>query len=293
MDYTNVLSLELLEQELTRYEQTVVVGSAHFNDYVHPADLIKNALIRIITSSKADTYSMMRRLAEHMNDKIDDEYSDFTIRMLAASTKDVRANQLIMSLLYITRDVLVGDTVDLHDQWLYLIDRNMEVYIFLRNYARSDQKHLEETYSGNIIGSAKTWEKMTIDDITVSLPIGYANYDVKLNGDVMQTVSFVASPTIHRESDALPTEDLTIVSDVILTPTIGVFALDKSILFYDDAKAQLDALGNRYIHGYDTQFTLPGLFYSVSLSIISNNHGNVWRVSEVNILPPSITRQLA
>lgn len=290
LGYTNAAAMVLFEQELSLYEEAINPHSNNPNDYHHPADLIKNALLRIVTSPEADTYTLMRRLVARMQDKVDDEYSDFAIRMMAAATKDLRANQLIMSILYITRDILVGDRVDLNDRWLVLVDGNMAIYQFLKNYNHSDQKQLEDTYSGNIVSSPKVWQKVNLSDPQSVVTIGYANYEVKLTGDVMQTVSFVRDPSVQREADADPSEALMIVSEVVLTPTIGVVAVDKSVMFYDDAKAQLNAHGNRFIHGYDTQITLPGLFYSAALSVISTDGGNIWRVSEINILPPSIRR---
>ena len=245
---------------------------------------MRSILLRIVRSPEADTYSLMRRLAARIQGKIDDHYSDYVITMMAnAIPQDEKGRQLIMSILYVTRDVMTGETGSMSESWLQLIERNMAVYFFLLHYNRSDQNSQEDSYSGNPLPPRRPTMTVTTSDTPYTLSIGPANYILKLTGGQPQSINFA------RGSESIPNVQL--ASEIIIEPALNQVILDKSIGFFDDAAAQINAMGcapQGSFAGQDTMFILPGLGYKLFLNTYSSDNGHTWRVTEVNILPPSI-----
>lgn len=290
---TNVSAIEAFEKDLDEYEAAIKHESTSFEDFRLPALSAKRALMTLCMSDVSDTISMMRRLTARVAGKLNEAYSDYTINMLASATHDREARELIMALLFNSREMVIGENVELGEAWLGLVRGNMAILQFFENYRGSDQG-CEESYSGESIAPPKDVLRLTSTQLDCKIKIGYNNYDVLLNTGEQQTVSFGVEEGICQILGVPEgTERLVITSDVILTPSVGHLILDRSINYSDDAVAQLTALRCApagVVPGCDVRIILPSLFYSLMLSIISYDAGLSWRVVEVNVLPPSVSR---
>ena len=290
---TNVSLIQEFEHAMDRYESTIVPNSNHFHEYRQPADHVKQALLILVTAPEAETHSMMKRLAARIAGGIDTIYSDLTINMMAAATRDERARQLIMSLLYTTREKIMGEAVELHEGWLHFVNHNHAIHAFLNFFGiHNPDTVIEETYSGNAVGNIPKTEYLSSFHEHVVIEIDDAKYNIKLENRVFQIVSFRRSENLEEVYEQNPSKSKVITTEVILTPTIGALAFDKSVGFYDDALAQMKALNcspSGYNPDRNTTLVLPNIFYSLAVIITSSNAGKTWRISEMNILPPSIS----
>lgn len=289
---TNIDAIQAFEEDLLMYEASVLTISNSIADYLRPAQIMKGALDKIFSAQHSDAYSMMRILVDRVSKGIDGSYSDGTLSMLAASMRDDHTRKIIFSVTYVIREMIVGNIVELNDVWLMNINNNSAIYTFLKNYTRSDQKMIEETYSGNVIRPAYTIEDLESNEDDYTLVVGYANYRLQLTNETTQTLLFAVSPLIKPGPDAKPNEKLTIATSVIITTNTGDLNFDASIGFFDDALAQMSALGCApigYVNGEDTSIVLPDKYHRLAITIASSDSGWSWRVSEVNILPPDIS----
>jgi hypothetical protein len=293
--YTNIDAINDFEEELERYESMIKPKSNHFHDFVTPGDILKGALVRLVSSAEADTYSMMRRLFKRMRAKIDDAYCEYALSMVAANTKDTRGKRLIMAVMLVSREVIMGENPDLNESWLQLVDNNFAIYKTLSNYAIADEHKYEVGYGGEILTPARPTEKMKTDDLEYVHRIGHANYDIRLTARDIQVVDFELDTDTEVLGMADKARPNIVVSDIILTPNIRTLAISRKIKFYDDAAAQISALKCNAIGvlaEVDTQIELPDMFYSLMINVVSHDSGATWRITEVNILPPSAERML-
>lgn len=289
---SDIASITEFENDLDQYETIVVPNSTQFSNYEQPAAIMKIALTRLVMAKEADVFSMMRELVKRVRNGQETTYSDFTLRMLTSGTKDERAKQLIAAIVFSVLELVTDQPLDLGEGWLQLINQNKAILTFMENYYDSDQV-LEESYSGNPVYSQKETEKLIFEDSEVTLEIGFSNYRIKLQNGLMQHLNLGVAPDIRKLCKVPDGQKLIISSELTITPSIGWMILDKSIDFFDDALAQLKALNcapDGYTKGRNTRIVVPGLFYSIFLSVISHDEGKTWRVTELNILPPSLNQ---
>lgn len=288
-DRTNVEAIARFTEELEQYESIVKHDSNIFGEFRHPANLLKDAMLRIVGASESDTYEMMRILSKHMIAKLDTAYSEFAILMAAGGNFDLVGTELIMAIAYTTRCVIVGDEYAIDDPWLQIVRNNVAIRHYLHNYHKSDLAIIQKTYSGNLIIAPKKVLFVDDDNRTTTLNVGYNIYELSLNSHHIQTVKFALSDEVKPDPTAQPNKPLVIESEVRISAKVGEFILDESISMLDDAVAQLNALGcsvSGYIPGHPTRVVLPNMFFTCLLIIGSFDSGKSWRVADLQILPP-------
>ncbi len=287
-------SIEAFEADLFAYEQDVPQDSYHLRDYQNASQHMAHALDRLIHAPSADTYSMMRRLVAHITGKIDTAYSDVTLNMVAAVSA-FEYKQKIMAIFYVIRESILGEDINLSDAWLEMIGHNRTIWHFLNNYQHHSERIAEESYSGVLLTPLREIKKLSSVEDHHILAVANHNYQVALEANKVQRFSLTKDASYQAVVDQSTSKALPIVTEIVITPTLGQFILDKSLRFYDDAIAQLSALGcvqQGYVRGVDTIINLPGMFYSVLLHVVSYDEGETFHVTEFNILPPSLSRHL-
>lgn len=293
-DSNNLGSIESFEVDLFAYEKDVPQDSYHLKDYQNAAQHMAHALDRIVHASSADTYSMMRRLIAHITGKIDTAYSDVTINMVAAVSA-FEYKQKIMAIFYVIRESILGEDISLSDAWLDMIGHNRAIWHFLNNYKHHSERITEESYSGVLLTPLRETKKTASVEDHHILAVANHNYQVFLEANKVQRLSLTKDDAYVAVIDQSTSKPLPIVTEIVITPTLGHFIFDKSLRFYDDAIAQLSALGcvqQGYVRGVDTIVTLPGMFYSVLINVVSYDEGVTFHVTEFNILPPALSRHL-
>jgi hypothetical protein len=291
LGFTNTVLIDAFENDLKNFESSVNPDSAHFYDFVKPADFLRQALVQLVNASASDTYSMMRKLMSRASGQLEGAYSYTSIHMAHGATRDTNAKKLIAAIMFTVHDVISGAQMILDDRWLGLAGGNEALKQFFDNYSVNKDSIGETTYSGNAVLATRFVEKIVEDNQRVIICVDDSDYDVRLLRYEPQHVSF----GISQDTKARVTSggrSSTLYTEVTLTPSVASLILDKSIIFSDDAGAQLSALNktNERTDDGDLIIKLPDLFFSLFINVISNDGGDTWRVVELNVLPPSVQR---
>ena len=282
-DRNTISAITLFDQSLDQYESAMDAITINPNLFSGPAQYLQMALNRLVTSSTPDGIQMLRSLAKRMVSG-KSCYTERAILLIASQSVNIVFKDEVMAVMYALLNVTRGIDAATNQAWLNRVNGSTAIKIVFDEYKTSDLKILAATPSEAIAEATLPSQSVYSSNESVVLPLNNAIQEVFLTGSIEQSLSLTKDPNWKKD---IPVQIYT--SSIIVSSLTKSFRIPKTVRTTPLCDALLVELGCVDAASSFMNYRvvkLPGQFFTCQLDVISQDSGQTWILTNIQIRPP-------